>query len=73
MGAFLTTSQMCILCANSPCNTTAEDGNGFLIDVSCILVNARPLFVLSFMHLSGSPLWTVLCSFWDAVAVANKQ
>lgn len=61
------------MCANSPCNTTAEDRSGFLADVSCILVNARPLFVFSFIHLSESPFWTVLCSFWGAGAIANKQ
>lgn len=52
---------------------TAEDGSGFLVDVSCIFVNARPLFVLSFIHLSESPFWTVLCSFWGARSIANKQ
>lgn len=45
---------------NSLCNRTAEDGNGFLVDVLCVLVNVRTLSVLS---CSGCPFWSVLISF----------
>lgn len=54
---------------NSLCNRTAEDGNGFLVDVPCVLVNVRTLPVLS---CSGCPSELCWSLFWDAGAIANK-